>query len=331
MDLDSGSALAAVSTALFGIGAAFGVIAERSAVCTMGAVADVVLFGGRRRARLWAGAVATAMLALHALALAGWLSPAAALAWRAETPGLALAGGVVFGVGMVAAGGCVSRAWIRAASGSLKGLAVVAAAALGIGIAAPLLPLGGPPAPATVPTPGAGLALGLVLAVWVLRDPRFRRVRGAPATALALGGLVALAHVVSAPLTPDGIRFVVPLALALDGAPAAAVPGLAVIAGAAVGAGLSAAHGGRWRSEAWGGVADGLRHVAGGVAMGIGGTLALGCTVGAGLGGVAVLAPAAWLALAGMIVGATIALKLMLVGGPGGAWRLVRRRLAGGT
>jgi len=46
---------------------------------------------------------------------------------------------------------------------------------------------------------------------------------------------------------------------------------------------------------------------------------------------VAVLAPAAWLALAGMIVGATIALKLMLVGGPSGAWRLVRRRLAGGT
>ncbi|NBB69940.1 MAG: YeeE/YedE family protein [Alphaproteobacteria bacterium] len=314
MDLGSGSALAAVSTVLFGIGAAFGVIAERSAVCTMGAVADVVLFGGRRRARLWAGALATAMLALHALAMAGWFSPTAALAWRAQAPGLAVAGGVVFGVGMVAAGGCVSRAWIRAASGSLKALAVVAAAAAGIAIAVPLLPLGGPPAPAAGPPAVAGLALGLVLAVWVLR-----------------GGLVALAHVASAPLAADGIRFVVPLALALDGAPGAALPGLAVLAGTAVGAGLGAARGGRWRSEPWGGVGDGLRHVAGGVAMGVGGTLALGCTVGAGIGGVAVLAPAAWLALAGMVVGATIALKLMLVGGPSGAWRRVRRRLAGGT
>lgn len=331
MDLGSGSALVAASAALFGIGAVFGVVAERSAFCTMGAVADVVLFGGRRRARLWAGAVATTMLALHALALAGWFAPTASLAWRAEAPALAVVGGVVFGVGMVVAGGCVSRAWIRAASGSLKGVVVVAAAAVGIALVAPLLPLAGPPATATASTAWPGLAAGLVLATWVVRDERFRRSTGAPATALALGGLVALAHLASAPVAPDGVRFVVPLALAFDGAPVAALPGFAVVAGAALGAAVSAVHGGRWRGEPWGGVGDGLRHVAGGLAMGVGGTLALGCTVGAGIGGVAVLAPAAWLALGGMIVGATLALKLMLAGGPSGAWRLVRRRFAGGT
>ncbi|MFP4361679.1 MAG: YeeE/YedE thiosulfate transporter family protein, partial [Alphaproteobacteria bacterium] len=101
MDLQLAAEAATTMAALFGVGVAFGVVAERSAFCTMGAVADVVLFGGWRRARLWAAAIATAVLVVQVGTLAGWVSPGAGAAWRAETPWLALAGGALFGAGMV--------------------------------------------------------------------------------------------------------------------------------------------------------------------------------------------------------------------------------------
>jgi len=331
MELALGAVAVTTAVALFGVGLAFGVVAERSAFCTLGAVADVVLFGGWRRARIWAAAIATATFVLQLGVLVGWVVPGAGPAWRAETPWLAAVGGVIFGMGMVRAGGCVSRAWIRAASGSVKGVAVVVAAALGIAVTAPLVAMSDVGAVA-VPTvaPAAGLALALGVALWVLRDARFRRRQGPLATGVAIGGLVGLAGVVS-PAASDGIRFVMPLASAFQGAAAAAVAGLVVLAGVALGAAASAVRGGRFRGERWAGAGDVLGHLGGGVAMGVGGTLALGCTVGAGITGVATMAPAAWLALAGMAAGAAFALKLMLAGGPLGAWRLLRRRRVSGT
>lgn len=332
MELALGAASLTTLPALFAVGLGFGVTAERTAFCTMGAVADVVLFGGWRRVRLWAAAIAAAALVLHLAAVVGWVTPGATLAWRATAPWLAVPGGFVFGVGMVVAGGCVSRAWIRAASGSVKGLSVVVAALAGIAATTPALPLAGADAaPSTSPSSLFGLAVAVGLGVWVLRDARFRRPQGPLATASVLGGLVAVAVIASPPGAADGVRFVVPLALAFDGEVAAASPGVAVIAGAAVGAAASARRGGRWRTERWAGTGDVLGHLGGGLAMGVGGTLAVGCTVGAGLTGAAALAPAAWLALAGMVAGAGLTLKLMLLGGPAGAWRLLRRRSAGGT
>lgn len=331
MDLGPADAAAVTVTALFGVGILFGVVAERSAFCTMGAVADVVLFAGWRRARLWAAAIATAALVFQIGALTGGFAAGAGMSWRAETAWLAALGGMIFGAGMVAAGGCVSRAWIRAASGSAKGAAVVAAAAAGIAVTAPVAPLGDSRAEA-VPeaVPVVGLAVALGLALWVLRDGRFRRLRGPLATGVAIGGLVGLAGFASPSAASDGIRFVVPLAMALERGPAAALGGLAIVAGVAAGAGASALAGGRFRGERWAGRGDVLGHLGGGFAMGVGGTLTLGCTVGAGITGVATMAPAAWLALAGMLAGAALALKLLLVGGPGGAWRALRRRVARG-
>ncbi len=327
MELSLAATVWVIAGAMFAIGVVFGVLAERTAFCTMGAVADLVLFGGRRRARLWAGALAVAALGLNAVALAGRLDPADARAWAA--PGIlpAASGGLLFGIGMVTAGGCVSRAWIRAASGSIKGLAVVAAAALGIAVTAPLV------AHTAEATPGApeafGLVVALALAFWVLRDPRVRRDGEALATMLGIGGTVTAAYLVTAPLAPDGVRFVLPMADAARGLLVAATPGLALIAGAVLGAAVSARRGGRRRPEPWVDRGDVLRHVGGGLAMGVGGTLATGCTVGAGITGTAAMAPSAWAALAGMVAGATCALRLMLVGGPRGAWRLLRRGRAG--
>jgi uncharacterized membrane protein YedE/YeeE len=102
-----------------------------------------------------------------------------------------------------------------------------------------------------------------------------------------------------------------------------------VIAGTVLGAALSAIRAGRFRRERWTDRGDVIRHVLGGLAMGVGGGLALGCTVGAGITGTAAMAPSAWLALAGMVAGAALALKVMLAGGPAGAFHRVRSTIAG--
>jgi uncharacterized membrane protein YedE/YeeE len=51
------------------------------------------------------------------------------------------------------------------------------------------------------------------------------------------------------------------------------------------------------------------RSMAGGALMGIGGALALGCSIGQGLTGLSTLAPASFVAAAGILGGAWVALR----------------------
>lgn len=67
---------------------------------------------------------------------------------------------------------------------------------------------------------------------------------------------------------------------------------------------------GRFRWEWFTTLEDFLRHAAGAVLMGVGGVLALGCSVGQGITGVSTLALGSWLALAAMIIGAATALRV---------------------
>ena len=54
---------------------------------------------------------------------------------------------------------------------------------------------------------------------------------------------------------------------------------------------------------------DMLRYAAGGALMGVGGVLALGCTVGNGLTGIASLAPTSFIALPAMVLAAAATMK----------------------
>jgi uncharacterized membrane protein YedE/YeeE len=71
----------------------------------------------------------------------------------------------------------------------------------------------------------------------------------------------------------------------------------------------------RW--ETFQGVEDTANHTIGAVLMGVGGVLALGCTVGQGLSGVSTLSLASWVALASIVLGAVLALKYQM-------WRVER-------
>lgn len=116
---------AQVLWAAFGIAAAFGALVQRTGFCTMGAVSDAVAIGDWTRLRQWALAAAVATLGFAALSAAGVLRPPQTL--YASTRWLwlsALAGGAVFGFGMVLSSGCVSKTLVRVGGGSLKSLVV---------------------------------------------------------------------------------------------------------------------------------------------------------------------------------------------------------------
>jgi uncharacterized protein len=80
---------------------------------------------------------------------------------------------------------------------------------------------------------------------------------------------------------------------------------LGVIVGSAVVALVS----GQFRWEGMGGVEDTANHLVGAVLMGVGGVTAMGCTVGQGLSGVSTLSLGSFIALAGFIGGAMLALR----------------------
>lgn len=78
--------------------------------------------------------------------------------------------------------------------------------------------------------------------------------------------------------------------------------------------------------EAFSDAPDMLRHLTGAALMGVGGVLALGCTVGQGLTGVSTLALGSWIALASILAGGYLGLKYLEEGSLFGAVRSVFAR-----
>ena len=109
----------------FALAFVFGAVAQRTNFCTMGAIADLVNFGDRTRLRQWLLAIGVAIAGTQSLAALGLIDTAKAiyttprLAWLAY-----VIGGLLFGFGMVLAGGCGSRTLVRLGGGSLKSLVV---------------------------------------------------------------------------------------------------------------------------------------------------------------------------------------------------------------
>jgi uncharacterized protein len=85
--------------------------------------------------------------------------------------------------------------------------------------------------------------------------------------------------------------------------------GIAFVAGTLVGAAVVAALRREFKLEGFARPADMLRYALGGALMGVGGVLALGCTVGNGLTGIASLAPTSFIALPAMVLAAGTTMK----------------------
>ncbi len=117
---------ATVVASTFALAFIFGAVAQRTGFCTMGAVADIVSFGDWTRMRQWLLAIAVAVLGTNGMAAAGVIDLSDAFYTTPRLTVLAyVVGGLLFGFGMVLAGGCGSRSAVRAGGGSLKSLVVL--------------------------------------------------------------------------------------------------------------------------------------------------------------------------------------------------------------
>jgi uncharacterized protein len=116
------------------LGLALGAVGQASRFCVRGAIADWVAFRGPGRLVSWLLAVAVGGICIQSLVSAGLLDAGRTIYWSERFPWLSyLAGGALFGYGMILTGGCPQRCLVKAGQGNLKAgatLIVVAIVAL---------------------------------------------------------------------------------------------------------------------------------------------------------------------------------------------------------
>jgi len=110
----------------FALAFAFGLIANKTNFCTMGALSDIVNMGHWGRMRMWLLAIAVAVLGASLLTYTGQVDLSRAITQRPSLSWLSLLlGGLAFGVGMTLAGGCANKNLVRAGGGSVRSVVVL--------------------------------------------------------------------------------------------------------------------------------------------------------------------------------------------------------------
>jgi len=160
----------------------------------------------------------------------------------------------------------------------------------------------------------AGLGLGaVVVAVWWVSG-RLGFVPEHPVTLEAV-------HLATNTQRMESLTFVAPIAYTADwlilfsDASKTLTLGVVSVAGVVVGSAAVALATRSFRWEGFAGTEDTANHLVGAVLMGVGGVTAMGCTIGQGLTGVSTLALGSFIALAGIMAGAVLALRYQV-------WRL---------
>ena len=193
---------------------------------------------------------------------------------------------------------------------------------------------------APVPALRAALAVAAVLAllVYCFKDAAFRRsprdiIGGVVIGLLIPAGWVITGVVGADPFAPTALAsftFVAPFGdslmylMAFTGATVNF--GIAALAGVIVGSFLMAVATNSFRVEAFTKADDLLRHLGGGALMGIGGVLALGCTIGQGITGLSTLAAGSLFAFLSILAGGVYGLKYLEEGTFAGALRAILAR-----
>lgn len=319
------------------VGIMFGVFAQRSRFCLRSAVVEFWSRQGTEKLTIWLLAFSAAVIATQAFIVSGWLdvSLARQLSSQGSISG-ALAGGVLFGIGMILARGCSSRMLVLAANGNLRALltglifAVTAQASLN-GALSPLRiwlsslwTVDGSTRDLLAATQmghTGGVIFGLLWLVAAIHFARKTRLTAREwSGALGVGLMVAIAWLLTFLIGSQAFDEVLPVQSLSFTGPSADVlmlvlspPGqpwdfdIGLVPGVVLGSFLAALWGRELKLE---GFKDGQsmrRYIAGALCMGFGGMLAGGCAVGAGVSGAAVFALTAWISLFGMWAGAGLA------------------------
>lgn len=318
-------------------GVVLGYAGRRARFCTLGAIEDATYCRDWTRLRAWALAAACALVGTQAMAALGVIDLSRSIYLTNDFGWLgAVGGGLMFGFGMALVGTCGYGTLLRLGGGDLRALVaflVIAVSAYatmrgiaGMARVALIEPFrvdlstaggqslagsrGGLPAAAVVALVLAGLL------VFAFGDAALLRRRSLLAASLAIGATVAfgwwgtgsVADDAFEPARVESFSFVAPLGEALvflmitSGARADFAEG--AVFGVLTGALLAALHVREFRWEAYDDAREMRRHILGSALMGIGGVMALGCTIGQGITGLSTLSIGSFLALAGIFAGA---------------------------
>lgn len=326
-------------------GVVLGLSARLGDFCTLGALESAIYGKDQRRLRLWGIVLAVAILGTQFGAMAGVIDLGAsfyhAIAWN---PAASIAGGLIFGYGMALAGNCGFGALVRFGGGDLRALVIVVVMGIFgfVAMAGPLAPLRTWlfPQPDALAPQGILHDLGLlglppalvVMAIaaaclaWALSH---RGLRGSVAM-IGWGVAAGLAVVWTFAGTSwlngqslgavgvEGPSFTAPVGRTLIWLMTSTAGGITFSVGSVLGVMLGALAGSLWRGMfRWEACEDPRelgRQVGGAVLMGVGGVIAMGCSVGQGVTAFAALAWSAPVTLAAIAAGAWLGLR-QLIGG----------------
>jgi uncharacterized membrane protein YedE/YeeE len=328
-------------------GAALGAAARAARFCVLGGLEDAAYGADFTRLRMLGVAAATAIGGTFLLALFGLVDTQAInLGRQGFAPGAAIIGGLLFGYGMALVGTCAFGALARVGGGDIRSLAVVSV----IGVAAyavtagPLSPLRlwlappreGAPGLADLGAKALGLpaaALGLAVAAAILTLSASRLGGPLDRSALRWGAIVGAAVAFGwgatsaltggfAVVPVESLSFVEPTGAAMLYVMTEAdlrAPGFTVggVLGVVLGAAAAAAARGEFRWETSDDARELRRQLIGAAMMGVGGVLALGCTIGQGLSALAIGSQSAPLVMLSILIGARAGLFALVEGLPG--------------
>ncbi|MGL4199465.1 MAG: YeeE/YedE family protein [Allorhizobium sp.] len=315
-------------------------------LCTLAALETAVYGTDQKRLRLWGIVLGVAILGTQFGARIGWINLEGtlyhAIAWN---PLASVVGGLMFGYGMAMAGNCGFGALARFGGGDLRSLVLLVV----MGITG-FMALSGPLAPLRIflfPQPDASGPAGIVydlqmslgipalltiigIAVscfaWALSNERLRADRKMIIWGIAAGlavtwcfaGTSYLSDVSLGAISPEGPSFTAPIGRSLIYLMTATAGGITFSVGSVVGVALGAFIGSMIKGTfVWEACEDPRelgRQVGGAALMGIGGIVAMGCSIGQGVSGVAALAWSGPVTLACIVIGALVGLR-QLIGG----------------
>jgi uncharacterized protein len=327
------------------IGLIYGSVGLLSGFCMTSGLRGWWAEGDGRLIRTFALAVGIAIAASQLLAARGLvdLNKSIYLQPSFSAPVLFF-GGLLFGYGMVLSNGCGARALVLLGRGNLRSFVVV----IVLGIFAEIT-LKGLIAPARIAAvqmtqlsvkaaslPGVLSSLGLsvslarglsasligaALIIFALAHPPFRSSPGQVIAGVLVGLLIAAGWYATGTLGADDFNpapvtsftFVAPIADSLQyvmlSTGSTLSFAIATVGGVFAGSLVTALATGRFRLEGYQSPQHMLRSAGGAALMGIGGVMALGCSIGQGLTGLSTLAFASFIAVAGILLGAAAGLR----------------------
>jgi len=311
-------------------GAAFGYVIQRGGFCLMRALANLFLMGDAAIARAYVLALLVAMVCVQALAASGLVEfPIRPFHWMSNC-----IGGLVFGAGMVLAGGCSGSTWYRVGEGAVGAWVILLGFAMGAttvrlgllspvraALQAPAITIGD--APPTLAT-ALGVSPWLVIAaLWIAGGIWLARARGVPqhgkwpwhVTGVSVGILLAAGWWASTlGERPVGLTFAVNtgelLTYPLVGFPNRVNWSMVMLVAVPVGAFAAAWPSGdfRWKlPPGW----SLVKIFSGGLLMGGSAILAEGCNITQGLTNGSTLALGSLVTLASMLVGGWLTLRAL--------------------